>query len=169
MKNKITALLAVILLASCSAPKYSYYFDHYKYNTGKKQNQGTNESARSIDQPLLMASTSRQPIVLDEAVKTAATSPIQKTSSQLTKSDRKTLRHELKKEIKRYTAAKRNLNLVKTAHASGMDHDLKLAAIFGAIGIVGLILNSVTVAFGIIGGIALIIGIVFFVKWLIRQ
>lgn len=48
-----------------------------------------------------------------------------------------------------------------------MDNDLKLAAIFGAVGIVALIISGDV--FYIIGGIALIIGVVFFVKWLVRQ
>ena len=36
MKSKITFLLAIVLLASCSAPKYAYYFDHHDYNAGRK-------------------------------------------------------------------------------------------------------------------------------------
>ena len=44
-----------------------------------------------------------------------------------------------------------------------------LAAVFGAVGIVGLIIGTGTNVFSFIGGIALIIGVVFFVKWLVRQ
>jgi hypothetical protein len=77
------------------------------------------------------------------------------------------LRHQLKRDIKAYLAAKRNFDSVKGAQASGMDHDLKLAVIFGAIGIVGLAIGGDV--FYIIGGIALLIGVVFFVKWVIRQ
>jgi hypothetical protein len=50
-----------------------------------------------------------------------------------------------------------------------MDNDLKLAAIFGAVGIVGLMLGGATDVFWIIGGIALLVGVVFLVKWLVRQ
>ena len=84
--------------------------------------------------------------------------------------ERKEFRHNLKKEIKTYVKAKKKAGSVESVKSSNaMDHDLKLAAIFGAIGVVGLILNSVSVAFGIIGGIALIVGIVFLVMWIIRQ
>jgi hypothetical protein len=47
-----------------------------------------------------------------------------------------------------------------------MDHDLKLAAIFGAVGIVGLLITGV---FYYIGAIMLLIGAFFLVKWIIRQ
>ncbi len=47
------------------------------------------------------------------------------------------------------------------------DEDLKLATIFGAVGITGLIIGGNV--FNIIGAIALVIGVVFFVKWIIRQ
>jgi hypothetical protein len=48
-----------------------------------------------------------------------------------------------------------------------MDPDLKLAAIFGSIGVVALIIGGDV--FAIIGGIAMIVGLVFFVRWLVRQ
>jgi hypothetical protein len=37
MKNILMLVGSVLMLASCSAPKYSYYFDHYDYNSGKKK------------------------------------------------------------------------------------------------------------------------------------
>ena len=34
--QKILAIgIAVMLVTACSAPKYTYYFDHYDYNSGK--------------------------------------------------------------------------------------------------------------------------------------
>ncbi len=48
-----------------------------------------------------------------------------------------------------------------------LDKDLKLAAIFGAVGIVALLIGGDV--FWVIGGIALLIGVVFFVMWLARQ
>jgi hypothetical protein len=70
--------------------------------------------------------------------------------------------------VKTYIKAKKSGDEVKAAEAAAaMDHDLKLAAIFGAVGIVALIIGGDV--FWVIGGIALIIGVVFFVLWLSRQ
>lgn len=170
MKSKIIVLLALVVLASCSAPKYSYYFDHYNYNAGKKQPQSVKEIATiSMNSQILMASAAEQPAVISEA--SAESAPLVKnTYLQMTKMERKEFRHNLKKEIKTYVKAKKKAGSVESVkNSNAMDNDLKLAAIFGAIGVVGLILNSVSVAFGIIGGIALIVGTVFLVMWIIRQ
>jgi len=169
MKNNITVLLAIVILASCSAPKYSYYFDRTNYYAGKKESKSSKEvSPLAVNSQELVASTSEQPIVLAPAVEASAssTAAIEKTYLQMNKAEKKALRHHLKKELKSYISKKADSE--KTTHAGqAIDNDLKLAAIFGAVGIVGLIIGGN--AFNIIGGIALIIGVVFFVKWLIRQ
>jgi hypothetical protein len=91
---------------------------------------------------------------------------VRKTYAQMNKSERRELRHHLKKEVKSYIAEKKNS--ISSAHAgNAIDNDLKLAAIFGAVGVVGLIIGGDV--FYIIGAIALLIGVVFFVKWLVRQ
>lgn len=170
MKSKIIVLLSLVVLASCSAPRYSYYFDHYNYNAGKKQPPPVKERATlSIDSQMLMASAAEQPLVISKTPSESVTLA-KNTYLQMTKMEQKEFRHNLKKEIKTYVKANKKAGSVESAKISNaMDHDLKLAAIFGAIGVVGLILNSVSVAFGIIGGIALIVGIVFLVMWIIRQ
>ncbi|MBY0435811.1 MAG: lipoprotein [Cyclobacteriaceae bacterium] len=166
MKKIIITLLSVIVLASCSAPKYSYNFDHHNYYAGKKSKAAeVAESPLAVDPATLTASVEAQLVVLAEA---SAVSAAPKTFAQLSKTERKQVRKEIKKEIKKYVAAKKE-NRPTTVQASkaGMDNDLKLAAIFGAVGIVGLIIGGNV--FWIIGGIAMLIGVVFFVKWLIRQ
>lgn len=168
MKNKGFALLAVVVLASCSTPRYSYYFDHQTYPVRKNQTLVEPVSLSDLSTQLT-ASVSSKPVSFAETQTTAAVPLVRKTALQLSKTERKVLRHQLKKEVKNNLVARKELNSTQAVKASGMDQDLKLATIFGAIGIVGLILNSVTIAFGIIGGIALIIGIIFFVKWIIRQ
>ena len=90
-------------------------------------------------------------------------SKVVKTYVQMNKSERKALRVEIKKQIKSSV----KIQKVTKVQSGNIDHDLKLAAIFGAVGVVGLIIY--TSPFNIIGAIALIIGVVFFVKWLVRQ
>jgi hypothetical protein len=168
MKSKITLLLAIVVLASCSGPKYAYYFDHHDYNAGKKKalvSVQSEVSPLSVDANEFVASTSETPVVVAE-VPAAPVATKKVTYMQMTKAEKKAFRKELGKEMKRYVAAKKKMNSVEATKA-GMDHDLKLAVIFGAIGIVGLIIGGDV--FWIIGGIALLIGVVFFVKWIIRQ
>ena len=169
MKNNITVLLAIVVLASCSAPKYSYYFDHTNYYAGKKESKANREvSPLTVDAQQMVASASDQPVVLAPVVESpAAAATVEKTYLQMNKAEKKALRQQLKKDLRSYVSSKK-ADSEKTTHAGqAIDNDLKLAAIFGAVGIVGLIIGGN--AFNIIGGIALIIGVVFFVKWLIRQ
>ena len=84
----------------------------------------------------------------------------------MTKEERKELRAELKSVIKTQKMNKK-MGVESVSATKAMDNDLKLAAVFGAVGIVALIISGQV--FYIIGGIALIIGVVFFVKWLVRQ
>jgi hypothetical protein len=70
--------------------------------------------------------------------------------------------------MKTYIKATKSGDKVKAAEsASAMVHYLNLASIFGAVGIVALIFGGYV--FWIIGGIAIIIGVVFFVMCLVRQ
>jgi uncharacterized membrane protein len=163
--KKYLFIVGIVLLQSCASPKYSYYFDHHTYQTVKSITPQVNTEPLSIDPHELVASTETAPAV------TPATTPSEKTAGTAVspevkkKLDAKTFR-EIKKKVKTtLAAAKKN---AKAAASSGrMDNDLKLAAIFGAVGIVALLIG--TQAFNIIGGIALLIGVVFFVKWLLRQ
>jgi len=165
MKRSLLYLLSLALLAACSAPKYSYNFDHYNYNAGKKKAAVSNETVvlqgpETIKAEELVASTDAA-VVLPVAASESKTE-VRKTYAQMNKSERK----EVRKQIKAFVKEKKDN--VKTAQATkGMDNDLKLAAIFGAVGIVALIIGGEV--FWIIGGIALLIGVVFFVKWLLRQ
>jgi preprotein translocase subunit SecF len=113
----------------------------------------------------LTASVSATPVVLP-AVGTQK--DVKKAYNQLTKEEKKKVRQLLKKEIKAILKnSKKNANTVTTQISGDMDHDLKLAAIFGAVGLVGLLIGGNF--FGVIGAVAMIIGLVFFVKWLMRQ
>lgn len=168
MKSKLFYLIAIVLLGACSSPKYAYNFDYYDYNSGKKAKQAVIAQGEVISTPnpeLLMASKENTMMVDAEAVTNesiASSESIKKTYLQMSKTERKEFRKDIKNLIK---DKKESVKAAKSTKS--MDNDLKLAAIFGAVGIVALIISGDV--FYIIGGIALIIGVVFFVKWLVRQ
>ncbi len=171
MKSKLYYLLTIVLIASCSSPKYTYNFDRYDYNSGKKPQRTAVMSPKSEVAPVeaqqLLASKESTFLIVDvpkDNEGTMATRPadVRKTYAQMSKSERKGFRADVKKYIKE---KKESIKAAKKANA--MDNDLKLAAIFGAVGLVALIISGDV--FYILGGIAMIIGVVFFVKWLVRQ
>jgi len=164
MKKLIYSLI-VLGAVACSSPKYTASFNNVNstvpYYAAKSV-----ETPALINPEQLLASTAEIPAVLAEPAVATAETTVAKTYAQMTKTERKQLRSEIKSVIK---TQKMNKKMgVQAAQASkGIDHDLKLAAIFGAVGLVALIISGQL--FYIIGGIALIIGVVFFVKWLVRQ
>jgi len=168
MKRNLLCLLSLALLAACSAPKYSYNFSQYNYNAGKKKAAISNESVvmqgpAEIKAEELTASAEITVAPVATVASETKSIEVRKTYAQMTKSERKEVRKQLKAAVKDYVKEKKD-NVKAT---KGMDKDLKLAAIFGAVGIVALIIGGNV--FWIVGGIALLIGVVFFVKWLIRQ
>lgn len=168
MKSTLLYLLALVLITSCSAPKYAYHFDHYDYGAGKKTEVTKTSKPESIIAPVevekLLASTNNT-FVLAGTPNGEANNDnleVRRTYTQMSKSERKVFRADVKEYIKE---KKESIKAAKKSNA--MDNDLKLAAIFGAVGLVALIISGDV--FYILGGIAMIIGVVFFVKWLVRQ
>lgn len=167
MKHLVYLFVGVLALAACSSPKLAYKFDTHRYQSAaRNSDQPTEQRIAPTVHPneLLAAAT---PMVVETApapVPTAAETRSKKEQRQLLgqwKAQLKTqLTPEKKAEIKKQ---------LKADKANAMDHDLKLAAVFGAVGVVGILLGSAAEVFLIIGGIALIIGVVFFIKWLVRQ
>jgi 5'-3' exonuclease len=179
MKNFLLILCAVLLFAACSAPKYSYNFDHYDYNTGRKQ------AAAKQDEPRLQSEEARSPLIVAEESIVASIAPVvaetkkaslsntdKKTIASkivsMSKAERKELKKDLKAEIKKFKAKKGD-NGASVNATKAMDHDLKLAAIFGAVGLILTLLGGAGHVFWVLGVIALVIGAVFFIKWLSRQ
>ena len=56
-----------------------------------------------------------------------------------------------------------------SAARGGLDSNLRSAILFGAIGLILLILGSVSNIFAVFGAIALVVGVVFLVLWLLDQ
>lgn len=166
MKN-LLFVFVVSLLAACSSSQQVAKFPSSKvdvgYHTAKIT--GTQPVAAMEEPSTLTASTSGQPVFVPaEEVK----KQVKEAYNKLSKQEKKEVRQLLKKEIK--AIAKNNKkapNPDAVTARGGIDHDLKLAAIFGAVGLVGLLIGGNV--FTVIGAIAMIIGVVFFVKWLIRQ
>ncbi|MBN8576762.1 MAG: hypothetical protein J0L66_07445 [Cytophagales bacterium] len=165
MKKLIYALVALAAVA-CSSPKYTASFS--PVNSSVPYYAATTELPAPVKQDELLASTADTPVLL--ATEPATTEAIAKTYGQMSKAERKNLRQQMRTELKELVKAQKEMKKMgaeASAAKKGIDHDLKLAAIFGAVGIVALIISGQV--FYIIGGIALIIGVVFFVKWLVRQ
>ena len=165
--KKILCFTSIISLAACSSSKYTAGFHKSNVEVGyhltNSQSENSIQSESQTKQ--FVASTSFRPELLPQASEKEA----KNTFVNMTKVRQKTVRQQLRKQIKSIIKSQKKEMSVTSTQASGMDHDLKLAAIFGAVGIVVLLLGSTTQVFTIIGGIALIIGVVFFVKWLLRQ
>lgn len=166
--KKIIYLLSVVLLGACSSPKYTASFNSYDTPSGYRAVKSTETPAPVINPTELTASTSMAPVEIKKEV--APATEVRKTYIQMSKTERKVLRNHLRSEIKTYVKDQKAKLSPKSIEATNaMDNDLKLAIIFGAVGVVGLMLAGSTDVFWFIGGIALIIGVVFFVKWIVRQ
>jgi len=164
--KKLVYLFFSLSLASCSSHKYAAHFMRYdrteNYASERLSNQSTLPSA--IAPETLTASLESKPILVENAKSQSTT---KKSLTRLTKQERKLVKAEIKKEIKQLTN-KKSTNAAKVLNTSGSwDQDLKMAAIFGVVGLVALIIG--TSLFNVIGAISLIIGAVFLVKWIIRQ
>jgi hypothetical protein len=121
--------------------------------------------------PVLLASTSKLalPPAKPNTVQPHTVQEFKKVYLGLTKHQKKEFHRELKKELKTYVKNKNSGLKVESTHssASAVDHDLKLALIFSIIGILVLAFISGQAAV-VIGSIFVVVGVVFFIKWLIE-
>lgn len=175
-----TYLVALMLIiASCSSPRYSYNFDYYNYNSGRKEMRSTKST-----EPLLAIEI--DPLKLEKNELVAAADVDEKKSDQRYVSDRtrasfrtvkdlskeevkkfrSELKHYIKDHSKKMTLGKEPASVNATKQ---LDDDLKLAIIFGAVGITFAILGGINTVFWVIGVIGLIVGLVFFIRWISTQ
>lgn len=181
MKKYLLLIASVLMLASCSTPKYAYYFDHYDYNSGKKKA----ESPKTIIAQNMLASPEMSPLKINQEVVVANAETrimnvenvpvtvndrktLERKYSNFSKSEKKAFRKELKSEVKKYLKNKKSDDNI-SSNADAMDHDLKMALIFGIVGIVLSALGGVNSIFWILGVIATVIAIVFLIKWIANQ
>lgn len=164
----ISIVISIVVLASCSSPKYAAHFPSSSVDPNyhaAKVAQVERVSQATTENQVLTASVHATPVTLPaEEVR----KQVKDTYAKLSKEQKKEVRQLLKKEIKAIAkSSKKDASVTATMASGGMDHDLKLAAIFGSVGLVGLLIGGNV--FTVIGAIAMIIGVVFFVKWLMRQ
>lgn len=167
MKN-LLFISAAIMASACSAPWQMAQFPSSNVDAGYHtvKASASQTTPKIAEKPLLLtASSTSQPMALPaEEVR----KQVKEAYGKLSKQEKKEVRQLLKKELKILAKANKKMESPHAvASKGGIDHDLKLAAIFGAVGIVGLIIGGNV--FFVIGAIALIIGAVFFVMWLLRQ
>ena len=148
MKSSFSGIFAILLLASCSAPKYSYYFDHYDYNAGKRKKAAVENSVAAQSAPveitsepvnapqpeegIVLASVKKEVLLLKEA-KIARSE--KRTVRTLTKVERKQLVKQVKLEVKKYKKETKD----HAKDAAGGDKNqlvaLLLAIFLGGLGI----------------------------------
>lgn len=182
MKKYLLLFTSVLLLASCSTPKYAYYFDHYDYNSGKKKIAPAGELAQ-----VTLSTPETSPLQLDHASVTASAESrltnvenvpvavkekalLEKKYSSLSRAEKREFRKELKSEIKQMVkAAKSGEGISSIAATKAMDHDLKMALIFGIVGIVLSAFGGVNSVFWVLGTVAVVVALVFLIIWLSKQ
>jgi hypothetical protein len=185
MKKILLLMASVIVLASCSAPKYAYYFDHYDYNSGKKKTETSSAAVNETTATLPVATEESFLILENEAVTASADaqtaapsvaapvmnkSELEKRYADMTKTEKKELRKELKSEIKKYAKAIKNGESINSVAATKvMDNDLKLAIIFGAVALTLSFFGGVNSVFWVLSVVSLVIAVVFFIKWIAEQ
>jgi hypothetical protein len=184
MKNVLVLLGSVLLLASCSAPKYSYHFDHYDYHSGKKkvdpekellaENKAKAEEIFAEESPLrvekesITASAETGVVTPSRTVTpTAEKKIIERKYSDLTKAEKKEFRHALKTEIKKVIKAKKTGDNINDTKA--LEYNLKMALIFGVVALTLGLFGGVNTVFWVASVISLVIALVFFIKWIAEQ
>jgi len=167
MKTKIFTLLILIVGASCSAPKYTYNFSYYDYQAGKRAAQKEAEVVTNKTTSLEVVASTQIIPTANEIVVAPATVESKKTVIGSTKIEQKAFVKEVKEEIKNAVRDVKKMNSIQSAQA--MDRDLKMAAIFGAIGVGLSVLFGISEIIGFIGFVAVVVALVFLIKWLLRQ
>jgi F0F1-type ATP synthase assembly protein I len=183
MKKLLLAATSLLLLAACSTPRYTYYFDHYDYNSGKKKAEiektllaqkmmATPEiSPLQINQEAVTASAARRVTNTENVSVTAsAKSVFEKKYLAMSRAEKKDFRKELKSEVKKIIKAKKSGESITAITATkALDHDLKMALIFGIVGIILTAFAGVNPVFWILGVIAGVVAIVFLISWIANQ
>ena len=170
MKFHQVLLSAFVFLTACSSPKYVYHFDHYDYNSGKKvdahlKEMPVEENPLALDEKTLVVSSTAEPIVIAEK-KEAIVKEVAAKFKTMSKQEKKEFRKELRKELVNYSkknVLKKNDGVDGVQATQKFDTLVALAIAFGVAGIVMLMLAGN--AFWVAGGVCLVIGAFFFVKW----
>lgn len=180
MKHLVTLVVSVLVLTSCSTPKYTYNFDYYDYNSGRKKAEAEKSVATAEVQPSVQETTpfeeEASPLRVAEENMVAsiekAPAPVAKPGakkySEMSKTEKKELRKAVKTEVKKYLKNKKGDGAIGK-ETQALDYNLKMAIIFGAVALTLSFFGGVNSVFWIASVIALVIGVVFFIKWIAEQ
>jgi hypothetical protein len=175
--STLIVVAAMVISFSCSTPKYTYNFDYYDYNSGRRGSPDASSKVSLVD-PLKVDKTellaAAEPTIgmsVEPASPTHAKAISEDISpvNDLSRAEKKQLRKELKNYIKSRTKESKIDEVASVNATKQLDDDLKLAIIFGAIGITFAILGGINTVFWVIGVIGLIVGLVFFIRWISTQ
>jgi len=169
----------LLLLCACSPSRYTYNFDHYDYNSGRKSAvRSEMTESKDVAEPLkldeknLLASTSPQVVEVTEskALPTSSLKLKAERYKEMSKQEKKEFRKEFRKTIKDYSKQlKASDEGASVAATKELDDELKLAIIFGAVGITLTVLGGINTIFWVLGVVSLIVGLVFFIRWISTQ
>lgn len=189
MKRILSPLVLTALVCACAAPKkYAYHFDHYDYNSGRKDtpvNAPSSVSDAHNQTPALVASADEAvpadfkqtgDDVLgakDEALKSEAPAEeeiraglerVRESYYAMDRAEKRAFRKEMKRAIR-----EKHDTVDGVSATQVMDNDLKLAIIFGAVGLTLSLFAGISAAFWVLGVVSIVVGVVFLIKWVVRQ
>lgn len=168
MKAKLLLLIVVVFGAACSAPKSTFHFSYHDYQAGKKaaklqEVQLAQPAAPSNEVASLEATLPAT--VLDNPAPTQPENKVVATPAA-TRAEQKALLKEVKQQVK---SAVKQVKKMSPPAPQAMDNDLKMAAIFGAVGIGLGLLFGVSEIIGFVGFVAIVVALFFLIRWLLRQ
>lgn len=165
MKNRVLVCSVMLLVQACSTPRYAYYFDHRHEGRDNRHDLTSDQKPLAPDPGLLTASTGQPEtnLIGNPSASQARAQQIYQVPSMPINVH--TL-PEGKSTFLNIKAAKSADNATPPVK-EGSSKDLRMAEIFGAAGLVGLVIGGSTL--NVLGGISILIGLVFFVRWLIRR
>ncbi|MBA3648204.1 MAG: hypothetical protein H0W62_06580 [Chitinophagales bacterium] len=173
----ILFLFAGVIFSSCSQQTFSarkyQHLDYVRSGTSPLQTEpsGNNQSKElGLAMKSLSASATYEPLSekqIDKISKTASPDALPFNSNHKKSIGEKKLKQvELFKNLTKSELKK--LSPATGGQLKGLDSNLKLAIIFGVIGVVLIILGVVSGAFAIIGSISLVVGLIFLLLYLLQ-
>lgn len=182
MKNIFILLAGILALASCSSPKYTYHFGTYDYNSGKKKVDVAAEPIAPLSEVALaeVPETSNPLVITKESLTASASETVtpvaqsvfnpetMKKYTDLSRSEKKAFRKELKTELKKVLKQKKDDGKIG-AESKALDYNLKMALIFGIVAVVLSLFGGANSVFWILSVVAIVVAVVFFIKWIAEQ
>lgn len=169
MKSVSVLVLGALVCASCATPKFAYKFSTHRYSTASTSADAVQMRVTPPMQPAEWIASSHPDMT--DVVSPPAAQPAAR-EVMVPQREIAAPQPEAKRSWKEQRSASQtnvSKKIFTVNRAQEFDHDLKLAAIFGSVGIVGLLLGVVGEFFLFVGALSLLVGTFFFIRWLLRQ